>query len=170
MNNEWKNLYTTESSNGTGIQILVRGYSSKVMQKVHVGKFIDEISIALDVAETLTDPTTEGKKDKLREDFRKCFPESIFMEEIPNEYWGSKDPYSITSPWYMVTTSIGHFKIGWRKRVINIDWSKTLCSKEGKDIFPEEHKENYPTVGDKYIHAYGYEKATEYIKKIIEAK
>ena len=41
--------------------------------------------------------------------------QSIFVEEIPNEY--DEDSF----PWFIVTTNKGRIKIGWRKRVINID-------------------------------------------------
>lgn len=82
----------------------------------------------------------------------------IFVEEIHNEY--SHDP---CFPWFLVTTSKGHIKIGWRKRVINIDWSKTKIEENAGELFPNEDV----TKGEKYIHAYGYEKAKEYLNVLL---
>lgn len=81
---------------------------------------------------------------------------------IKNQYYpGDKEP------WYRLQfkTPTGNHEItiGWRKRVINIDWSKS--GKDLKHLFANENvtKESF------LIHAYGYEKATEYLKKIIPA-
>ena len=64
-------------------------------------------------------------------------------------------------PWYLVDIPgvLNFIKIGWRKNVINIDWSWN-----GAVInFPEENV----TQNDHLIHAYGYDKMGEYLKKII---
>jgi hypothetical protein len=47
---------------------------------------------------------------------------------IVNEYYGDHPDYADISrahPWWLVKTDCGLIKIGWRKRVINIDWSDT---------------------------------------------
>jgi hypothetical protein len=53
------------------------------------------------------------------------------------------------------------FKLGWRKRVISIDWSRTNVSLpdlfEGEDV----------TRDDTMIHAWGYDKCAEYLKKLV---
>lgn len=85
--------------------------------------------------------------------------EKIFTLEIPNEY-RKDDPHF---KWLMVTTKVGHIKIGWRKRVINIDWSGTIIKESGIELFPTEEV----TREGKSIHAYGYEKAQEYIDKLL---
>jgi len=82
---------------------------------------------------------------------------AIYVEEIPNGY--SDDEYFRLFPWFIVTTKIGKIKIGWRKRVINIDWSESDVVFEAEDIFPTEDT----TKGERYIHAWGYEKAKQYI-------
>lgn len=79
----------------------------------------------------------------------------IFVGKIPNEYSKS----DIHSPWLIVTTKIGHIKIGWRKRVINIDWSKSTVKDDAETLFPGEDVTKY----EQSIHAWGYEKAKEYL-------
>ncbi len=103
---------------------------------------------------------------------------------IPNEYFGSKqnDPYC--SPWGLIKTPKGDIKVGWRKRVINIDW-KDLYDKAltktsehdyetrikiresfyGENLFANEDV----TKGTHMIHAWSSEKAVEYLEKICEA-
>src|SRR5271154_6091699 len=55
------------------------------------------------------------------------------------------------TPWYTVETNVGKIKIGWRKRVINIEWPD-------RDLSFLFQKENV-TQGAHFIHAYGYIKA-----------
>ena len=62
----------------------------------------------------------------------------------------------------MVTTQKGRIKLGWRKRVINIDWSESDIDLDGNEIFKDERV----TTGDKYVHAWSYEKAIEYLTKL----
>ena len=88
---------------------------------------------------------------------------SIFVEEIPNGYC----PCAIcnqTSPWFIVTTSKGKIKIGWRKRVINIDWKDSLIKESSETLFPNEDVTRWETG----IHAWGYEKAKEYLDIILK--
>lgn len=82
---------------------------------------------------------------------------SIFIEEIPNGYCSSYCCQHL--PWFLITTSKGIIKVGWRKRVINIDWSASTIKEKAEILFPNENttKENH------YIHAWGYEKAQRYI-------
>jgi hypothetical protein len=85
----------------------------------------------------------------------------IFVDEIPNEYLGGlRDKFF---PWFIVTTSKGRIKIGWRKRVIEIDWSDSIISATAEDLFADEDV----TKDKKLIHAWGYEKAQEYIDKLL---
>ena len=85
--------------------------------------------------------------------------EKIYAEAIPNEYW----PGHTRRYWFIVTTKVGHIKIGWRKRVISIDWSKTTVKTTAEELFPKEEV----TKEERLIHAYGYEKAKEYVQKIL---
>lgn len=98
---------------------------------------------------------------------------------IPNEYWS-------TGPsWCLLTTHRGNIKIGWRKRVINLDWSdavnKTIQRTQpssrlerhdhkrqieeklsAETLFPDEKV----TKGEAYIHAWSIEDASKYLHKV----
>lgn len=63
------------------------------------------------------------------------------------------------SPWFVVGTPFGDLTIGWRKRVLSIEWPKEVAIDWGTD-----GKET--TNGEGYIHAWGYPKAREYLQKI----
>lgn len=86
---------------------------------------------------------------------------------IPNEYWGmekdGRPPY-YAAPWYLAQVGEGHvFKVGWRKRVISVDWSESGI--ELPDLFEYES-----VTKDRFlVHAYGYEKLSEYLKRIVPA-
>lgn len=96
-----------------------------------------------------------------REKLLALFDGVIFVEVIPN---GSSDAYYVRHrPWFVVTTKIGHFMIGWRKSVIYLDWSKTVCKQDAKTLFPDEGV----TKNGRSIHCWTYEKAREYIGVIM---
>lgn len=78
---------------------------------------------------------------------------------IENQYW----PESYTelrnaNPWWLVTTQFGEVKIGWRKRVISIDWEKTL-------IRGEVTSDNVTKDSD-LVHAYSMGDALEYLTEL----
>ena len=78
------------------------------------------------------------------------------MWELPNQYW--PDAYveeRKNSPWWLVKTPKGLIEIGWRKRVISIDWSDT-------DIRREVTEED-TTKSETMVHAWGNEKALTYL-------
>jgi hypothetical protein len=76
------------------------------------------------------------------------------LHPIPNEY------YPQYSYWYRAETDLGDIKIGWRKRVINIDWSSTKRNLEPFFSREEVTKTEYS------IHAWGYAKCLEYLTQI----
>lgn len=88
----------------------------------------------------------------------------IFVEEIPNGY--CSDYCCKHLPWFVVTTKVGRIEIGWRKRVIQIDWKESLIKTKARDLFPDENV----TKEDTYIHAWGAEKAKEYIQRLLNTK
>lgn len=90
----------------------------------------------------------------------------VFVEEIQNGY--CSDPCCLNRPWFVVTSSIGHIKIGWRKSVINIDWSRSIVKTAGKDLFPSENvtRGEAGEPDPQTIHAWGYDKATDYLARI----
>lgn len=102
-------------------------------------------------------------RSKMIIDLRGCFPVGgLEYVEVPNEYCSRACCYA--RPWLSVLTSKGPIKIGWRKSVINIDWSGLLPGRiKDSSIFDDQEV----THGNYFVHAWGYEKAAEYLKKIL---
>ncbi|MGW8177505.1 MAG: hypothetical protein ACWGQW_01745 [bacterium] len=102
----------------------------------------------------------EKKAESEQEYFAKMFADagyqSVDLTAVPNEY--CRIP-SCCPPWYEVETEVGQFKIGWRKRVINIVWPKKL---NALTLFGDEDVTKWETG----IHAWGTEKGVEYLKAI----
>lgn len=72
------------------------------------------------------------------------------LKMIPNGYDGRP-----SSPWWKVSTTHGDFVIGWRKRVIEIDWSA---------IGPQPPiTSDEVTKSDTLIHAWSYGRAVGYL-------
>lgn len=84
----------------------------------------------------------------------------IYVKVIENQY--SNESWCYKYPWLEVTTNKGIIIIGWRKRVINLDWSESDIDKIGFDIFKNEKT----TIGEKYIHCHSGDKAIEYLKML----
>jgi hypothetical protein len=107
-----------------------------------------------------------------REEMEKVFADAGFPKvnllTIPNEYWGvnretGTAPY-YADPWYLAQVDDKvPIKIGWRKRVLNIDWSES--KKDLSEMFVSENVTKDATL----IHAWSYAKASEYLSKIIPA-
>lgn len=79
--------------------------------------------------------------------------------ELPNNYW--PDAYiqlCASNPWWLVSTKeCGLVRIGWRKKVISIDWENFIWKTEDE------------VSGDgKYVHAWKPEKAVEYLRGLRE--
>lgn len=115
----------------------------------------------LTVATIKKDPERIRSKEVWLAEARNCFELAnlapIYIKEIPNEY----DPdYGTMAPWLMVTCRFGVLKVGWRKRVITLDWSASDIKKMAYDIFPDEDV----TKDGRTIHCWGYEKLVEYLK------
>lgn len=96
-----------------------------------------------------------------RLEFEKIFSAAGFnvinFTAVPNEYCGCEH----CAPWFKVTTEFGVIKISWRKRVVNIDWSE-ISSLTDDVLFDNESV----TRGPSFIHAWGYDKAEEYLSCI----
>ena len=97
------------------------------------------------------------QEQQFRDMFTRAGYEIRSIVAIPNEYCPDD---TCCPPWFEVTTTIGTFKIGWRKDVINIDWSRFrrnfLRLFEDEDVTKDKH----------YIHAWGTDKAVEYLARI----
>lgn len=92
-------------------------------------------------------------KDKFEAVFLLSGIEYTDVYAIKNEYECCYD-----KPWFLFKTEYGLIKIGWRKRVINIDWTDTKYS----GLISSDNV----TMGGNYIHAYGYHKAIEYLQEL----
>lgn len=88
---------------------------------------------------------------------------SGLVPEVDQNSWKLQNPYwpeayaetIVSSPWLLVRTSRGMVKLGWRKRVISIDWSDTPLRKV---ITADE-----VTKDETIVHAWGKVKALEYL-------
>lgn len=145
-----------------GVRIFIAAGRNPNEQERRVASHVAE-QIFNEVWKTNTLESEAGKTRayKEKQEILKLFAgKYIFVEEIPNGY--CSQPCCVNLPWFIVTTPIGHIKIGWRKRVINIDWSKTIQKKTAAELFPNEDV----TKGEQSIHAWSYEKAKEYLDLI----
>ena len=108
------------------------------------------------------DPANKIAGEKEREEILSVFGDrAIFVEEIPNGYCSQYCCKHL--PWFIVTTSKGRIRIGWRKRVILIDWIDSIIPDMSEKLFIDEDVTKF----DKTIHAWGLEKAKEYIDKLL---
>lgn len=124
-----------------------------------ISQKIDEISELIANTTTINDLEHQKSVKQQRENILKCFlGTSIYVKEIPNGYSKSN-----LYPWFEVTTPKGIIEIGWRHRVIHISWDKSDIEAKSENIFVNEETTKF----DKTVHAWGYEKATEYISKLL---
>ena len=84
--------------------------------------------------------------------------DEIQFRAVPNRY-GSENYHG---PWFEVMTPVGMILIGWRKRVINIDWSAT--GRELRDVFADVNA----TKGSYYVHAYAHGQVIDYLWRLRE--
>jgi hypothetical protein len=79
--------------------------------------------------------------------------------ELANGYWPDQPDYAELrreNPWWLVKTNFGMVRIGWRKRVINIDWEDTPV----RAIVTTDDV----TKDETMVHAYGYAKAVSHLQ------
>lgn len=173
-------VHGEESSYGDGstfgLKIFVRMRTRKVFTDAKRFKFACEedytvlyraardIKKGLETNSAKLDPegpaTRQSYRNEVERIYRDAGVTTIFVEELPNGY--CSDTCCLNRPWFRVTSSIGHVVIGWRKRVMSIDWSTTTVKKSGEELFPEEKV----TKLDHGIHAWGADVAVEYLKKL----
>lgn len=91
----------------------------------------------------------EEEKEKLLSLFKLAGIKVACHWNIENGYGGD------AADWLLVRTEIGLIEIGWRKRVISIDWSDT-----GIQYFIEDDV----TKNEHSCHAWNYENAIKYLK------
>lgn len=88
--------------------------------------------------------------------------EVLNVWEIPNQYWPDTENYAgirRESPWFLVKTKHGLIKLGWRKRVLSINWSDTAIRK----IVTEDDV----TKDEAMVHAWSNESAVGYLKELV---
>jgi len=89
------------------------------------------------------------------------------VREIENRYWPDSSEYdNVRSPWLKVYTERGVIVVGWRKRVIHIDWSDGTFTATGAEVVARPIN----THGDAFCHAWGYAEAIECLRRLWEKK
>lgn len=82
------------------------------------------------------------------------------VHELPNGYWPPAYVEArAASPWWLLETQYGLVKIGWRKRVISIDWEPTGFSDQESAV----PRGDQTTATEHLVHAWTYPKALEYL-------
>ena len=84
------------------------------------------------------------------------------MWELANHYWPLAPTYDdVRRPWWLAQTSIGLIRMGWRKRVISIDWESTAhrVLVTNDDV----------TKSETMVHAYSRSKMVEYLTRLRES-
>lgn len=144
---DWRALRSSEFSGhygSFGIKILIAGrkldgidLDSRAIS-IAAMTAVDKVEKAIMEAVIAVDPEDQKHRVTERAQIVGLFgSRAIYVEEIPNGY----DPdsaYSKHRPWFVITTSVGRFTVGWRKRVINIDWSATVGTKTAEELFAAE--------------------------------
>lgn len=162
----WKTAYHGEKLGqrnfGIKIEVAIDRAFTHADNRV-LDKAAEEIEQALMRESMRQDPEEQEKRKQERDKLLECFGEdkNIYVEELPNGYCSSW--CCVMRPWYKVTTRRGVITIGWRKRVINLSWEPTFCSASADEIFPNEDV----TTFERTIHAWGYDKAREYIARLM---
>lgn len=78
--------------------------------------------------------------------------------QIPNQYWPDAEAYreiALENPWWVVPVEGGRITIGWRKRVISIDWTES--NRRGEITHDDVTKST------RHVHAWSVGKAVEYL-------
>lgn len=87
---------------------------------------------------------------------------NVRLYSVPNEYCKCES----CAPWFVIESSLTpvklNFTIGWRKRVINIRLHHEKI--DFRQLFPEEDT----TKESDFIHAWSYNKAEMYLRKVFE--
>ena len=89
------------------------------------------------------------------------------FELLPNGYCDQECCANI--PWFLFHTIDGDIIMGWRKRVISIEWQENYKPFNMKELFGQEDVTKWEEDGKRGIHAWGTEKAYEYLCKVRDA-
>ena len=91
------------------------------------------------------------------------------FHQLPNGYCG--DQCCPHRPWGLAETKYGLIKIGWRKRVISIEWSKELNIHGNNTLAKDEQKTDKScgtTSWENGVHAWGWAKAVSQMTNFVE--
>ncbi len=159
---EWRIVSSIEAGNGASVRIQIQQPDGVVLSKeleFEFSRVIYKLYHAMQDDILKHDPKEIEAARNEAANFAQLFDEPIYMEETPSEYQ-SIDRYA--RPWFIVTTRRGRIKVGWRKRVIVIDWSESNNRDTANAMFPNEDT----TKDGCMIHAWSYAKARTYIDRI----
>lgn len=83
------------------------------------------------------------------------------MWELANGYWPLAPTYDdVRKPWWLAQTSLGLIRIGWRKRVMSLEWDAT----PHRGVVTDDEV----TKSETMVHAYAPAKAVEYLTRLRE--
>lgn len=105
--------------------------------------------------------------------FTRCMMDLIYnsadyhFELLPNGYC-NRDCCSHI-PWFLFHTIDGDIIMGWRKRVISIEWQENYKPFDMKALFGNENVTKWEQNGRRGIHAWSNDKAYEYLNKVLQA-
>ena len=115
------------------------------------------------------DPSPADVRHRLRERSRVSAESIVRLAEFPilyqwelaNQYWPDDPCYDdVRTPWWLFLTDIGPLQLGWRKRVIAIDW-RTCDVRVVGGVTADN-----VTKSDTMVHAWSVEKAVEYLRSL----
>ncbi|MBQ8298609.1 MAG: hypothetical protein IJX99_01875 [Clostridia bacterium] len=87
------------------------------------------------------------------------------FELLPNGYCHQDCCSHI--PWFLFHTIHGDIIMGWRKRVISIEWQENYKPFDMNDLFATENVTKWEKAGKRGIHAWSEEKAYEYLQSVL---
>lgn len=153
------NYINTDGGNAKGYKRINKDYFIKAGDKASITtyKYLHSECDRLNIIESSLNTFKNMFSDILN-----TFPKHLEwnLHGIHNRYCSC----SACPPWYIVRIEgLAPIIIGWRKSVINIEWDKS-----GIDLSHLFESDNV-TKGGYMIHAHGYNKAIEYLNKIIPA-
>lgn len=170
LTHKWHSLFKSEScgSRGSfGLEILTA--CSPILPNLRDPRITSAcyeaerlLSKAIRTVAIESDPEEVANAASERETLLSCFPEPIFVEPIPNGY--CPDWCCSLRPWFLVTTKVGRFKIGWRKSVMHLEWTEVPNTLLSEKLFPDENVTRF----DRVIHAHSLAKAKLYVQRVME--
>lgn len=157
-----KKIYGAEVAGSYSFEFNLEGLELDDEGKKNIKRIAYDIHLELSRQVIRNHPEGSHRKFATVEQLLEVFEEPVFnVEEVENEY--RYDPWD---PWLIVLTRRGFIKIGWRKRVIVIEWNNSSIKESAEELFPDLDV----TKNGKMIHAWGHEQATEIVSTLMERK